>query len=200
MLSDTLKLAVMLLILFDALGSAPIFSMLLAKSDDRESSRIVTHACATSFWLLFAFAIGGRYLLGLFGMTLAVFQIAGGLLLLLTSIDLVFGILPARRIDPESMPVFPMAYPLIAGPGALAAVMSVTGSYESVWKICVVSFAALVIAIVPTWLILLRCRSISKMLGKQGSAMIGKLMGVLLTGISVSFILKGIVSYFGIVN
>ena len=198
MLTDTLNLAIMLLILFDPIGSAPIFATMLAGNSDEESKRTVRHACVMSFWILFLFAIGGRYLLQLFGMNLAVFQMAGGLLLLLTSLDVVFEVLPRRKVDPESMSVFPMAYPLLAGPGALAAVMFVTGNYQSLWKLSLVSATALLIALIPTWLILMHCRRLSQMLGKQGATMIEKLMGVLLTGISLNFMVKGIVAYFGI--
>jgi multiple antibiotic resistance protein len=198
MLADTLNLAIMLLILFDPVGSAPIFATMLSGHDDAEAKRTIRHACVTSFWILFVFALGGRYLLQLFGMNLAVFQMAGGLLLLLTSLDIVFEVLPRRKFDPESMSVFPMAYPLIAGPGALAAVMFVTGNYQSLWKLALVSSGALLLALIPTWLLLMHCRKLTQLLGKQGATMVEKLMGVLLTGISLNFMVKGIVSYFGI--
>lgn len=198
MLTDTLNLAIMLLILFDPIGSAPIFATMLAGHSDAESRRTVRQACLTSFLILFAFAIGGRYLLQLFGMNLAVFQMAGGLLLLLTSIDIVFEIFPRTKVDPESMSVFPMAYPLIAGPGALAAVMFVTGNYHTLWKLSVVSAGSLLLALIPTWLVLIHCRKLTQMLGKQGATMVEKLMGVIMTGISLNFMVKGIATYFGI--
>jgi multiple antibiotic resistance protein len=171
---------------------------MLAGREDAEARRMVRHACVTSFWILFVFALGGRYLLQLFGMSLAVFQMAGGLLLLITSIDIVFELFPRRKFDPESMSVFPMAYPLIAGPGALAAVMFVTGNYHSFWRLSLVAAGALLLALLPSWLILRHCRKLTELLGKQGATMIEKLMGVLLTGISLNFMLKGIVAYFGI--
>lgn len=177
-LSDTLNLAIMLLILFDPVGSAPVFAAMLSGREEPEARRLVRHACVTSFWILFAFAIGGRYLLQLFGMNLAVFQMAGGLLLLMTSIDVIFEILPRKSVDPESMSVFPMAYPLLAGPGAMAALMFVTGNYHSLWTLSVVSASALLLAIVPTWLILMRCRKLTLMLGKQGATIVEKLMGI----------------------
>jgi len=198
MLADTLNLAIMLFILFDPIGAAPIFSAMLVGREDSDAKRTIRHACVMSFWILFVFALGGRYLLQLFGMNLAVFQMAGGLLLLLTSIDIVFEILPRHKIDPESMSVFPMAYPLLAGPGALAAVMFVTGNYQSLWKLALVSSSALLLALIPTWLILIHCNRLTRLLGKQGATMIEKLMGVVMTGISLNFMVKGIVSYFGI--
>lgn len=198
MLADTLNLAIMLLILFDPVGSAPIFATMLAGNEDAEAKRIVRHACVMSFWMLFAFAIGGRYLLALFGMNIAVFQMAGGLLLLLTSIDIVFEVLPRQKVDPESMSVFPMAYPLLAGPGALATVMFVTGNYQSLWKLSLVAAGSLLLALIPTWLILMHCAKLTRLLGKQGAMMVEKLMGVLMTGISLSFMVKGISTYFGI--
>ncbi len=198
MLADILNLAIMAFILFDPVGSAPIFAVMLAGNSDEEAKRIVRRACVMSFWILFLFALGGRYLLQVFGMNLAVFQMAGGLLLLLTSLDIVFEVLPRRSFDPESMSVFPMAYPLLAGPGALAAVMFVTGNYQSLWKLSLVSASALLLALVPTWLLLMHCRKLTTLLGKQGTTMVGKLMGVLLTALSLNFMVKGIVSYFGI--
>ncbi len=198
MLNDTLNLAIMLFILFDPLGSAPLFSVLLAGKSDADAKSTVKRTCVTSFCILFGFALVGRYLLRLFDMNLAVFQMAGGLLLLISSIDIVFEIFPRAKADPESMSVFPMAYPLIAGPGALAAVMFVTGNYQSFWRLSLVSSSALLIALVPTCLILMYCGRITKLLGKQGALMVEKLMGVLLTGISLNFMLKGIVAYFGL--
>lgn len=198
MLTDTLNLAIMLLILFDPVGAAPIFSAMLVGRENADAKKTIRHACMTSFWILFVFALGGRYLLQLFGMNLAVFQMAGGLLLLLTSIDIVFEIFPRQKVDPESMSVFPMAYPLLAGPGALAAVMFVTGNYQSLWKLSVVSASALLIALIPTWLVLMHCNKLTQLLGKQGTTMVEKLMGVVMTGISLNFMVKGIVSYFGI--
>jgi len=198
MIMDIVNLAIMLLILFDPVGSAPVFAAMLSSHEEKEARSMVRHACVMSFWMLFVFALGGRYLLQLFGMNLTVFQMAGGLLLLMTSIDIIFEILPRRKFDPESMSVFPMAYPLLAGPGAMAAVMFVTGNYQSFWKLSTVSAAALLLALVPTWLLLMHCRRLTSLLGKQGATIVEKLMGVLLTGISLNFMLKGISAYFEI--
>jgi multiple antibiotic resistance protein len=150
--------------------------------------------------ILVFFGLLGRDLLGALGISLASFRIAGGLLLFLIAIDMVFEKRTERREDraeevakekPEDISVFPMAIPMIAGPGSIASIMLLMSRSEG-WAEFLVVWAALGATLVLTLLCLLLAGPLMKLLGHKMEAMITRLLGVILAALAVQFVIDGI--------
>ena len=146
----------------------------------------------------------GRPLLNLFGITLPALRIAGGVLLLLISIDMVFarhsggtGTTPEEENEARTRPdisVFPLATPLIAGPGAISAVILLstpTGLFSFAWLTVI---AALLLILVLCYLAMLVAIPIQRLLGLTGLAVVSRIVGVLLAALAMQFLIDGIKS------
>lgn len=155
--------------------------------------------------ILFVFAFVGRYLLSALGITVPAFSIAGGILLLLISIDMLFGRTSRTKETPEEgmeallgsdISVFPLAIPIVAGPGAIATVvlyMSQAGTDAS--KVISV-LAALTISLVAVYLSMRLSGVVLVLLRETGVHVVGRVMGILLAALAVQFILNGIGTYY----
>src|SRR6266699_5821902 len=144
--------------------------------------------------LLAVFALVGQELLGLFGITLPSFQIAGGLVLLLLSIEIIFR---GERVDKlavasaEETAVFPIAFPLLVGPGAITlTLISIQSSG------IIVALSAIVIVMFVSWVVLRQTDRIYRLLGKTGAAVIARIMSLFIAAIAVQYVLAGIQFYY----
>ena len=181
---------------------AAVFAALTASQDFRSKARIAVKGTLLGALILIIFALSGEMLLASFGISLAALRTAGGILLLLIGIDLVF-VRPSGGISTtedetreaetrQDITVFPLALPLIAGPGAMGAsvlLMANTGG-DLVLKATVI--AAMVIILIVTLLSLLLSTQIQRVLGVTGMHVISRVFGVLLTALAVQFIFDGI--------
>jgi multiple antibiotic resistance protein len=179
-----------------------VFAALTTSQDFRSKSRVAIKATLLAGLILITFALSGETLLASFGISLAALRTAGGILLLLIGIDLVFvrssgGISTTDDETREAetrqdITVFPLAMPLIAGPGAMGAsvlLMANTGG-ELVLQATVIG--AMIIVLVLTLLSLLLATQIQRVLGVTGMHVISRVFGVLLTALAVQFIFDGI--------
>jgi multiple antibiotic resistance protein len=152
--------------------------------------------------ILLFFAVFGEAMLRLFGITLPALRIAGGVLLLLISIDMVFarhsggtGTTPEEENEAQSrtdISVFPLATPLIAGPGAISAVILLTtgtGGFSVEWFVVV---GALLAILLLCYLVMLVAIPIQRLLGLTGLAVVSRVVGVLLAALAMQFLLDGI--------
>jgi len=152
--------------------------------------------------ILLFFAIFGQALLNLFGITLPALRIAGGILLLLISIDMVFarhsggtGTTPEEEVEARTRPdisVFPLATPLIAGPGAISATILLstpTGVFTLPWIEVV---GALLAILVLCYLAMLVAIPIQRLLGITGLAVVSRVVGVLLAALAMQFLIDGL--------
>ncbi len=194
LINQIATLIVTLFIIIDPVGGAPIVSSLLRKYDRPTRNRIIRRACLVSFLILLGFSISGRSILQLFQIDIQVFRMAGGLLLLITAIDMIFHLLPQRDLDEDTISIIPISYPLLAGPGTMSILMFSLGKSGFLQAILVAS-VSLVVVILPVYFILRASDRISRFLGNKGSILIEKLMGVLLTAIALDLIVKAIVYY-----
>lgn len=184
------------------IDTAAIFAALTASLNFRAKFLIATKGTLLAGLILIVFALSGETLLTSFGISLAALRTAGGILLLLIGIDLVF-VRPSGGISTtddeareaetrQDISVFPLAMPLIAGPGAMGAsvlLMANTGG-DLVLKATVI--AALVVILILTLLSLLLATQIQRVLGVTGMHVISRVFGVLLTALAVQFIFDGI--------
>ncbi len=184
----------------DPLGLVPIYVAITSRDTPEKRHRMARTATLVAFGLLTFFAVFGSVLFKVFGITLAAFKIAGGILLLLTSMDMLRAQPPRTRSSPEEtiegdakddVAIVPLAMPLLAGPGAIATVMVMAGRGKD-WLhlIPVVLSVALTCGI--TYVLLRASGRIQKLLGHGGIAVLERVIGLLLAAIAVQFVADGV--------
>jgi len=191
---------------FAAIGPADIavvFAALTKDATPRHRLVFASRGVLIATGILLFFAFFGDTILSLFGVTLAALRTAGGILLLLISIDMVFarhsggtGATDEEQDEARSrqdISVFPLALPLLAGPGAISAVILLTSgsqSPSSFWAV----LAALLVIMALSWIMLLAAIPIQRLLGVTGLSVVSRVVGILLAALSVQFIFDGIES------
>ena len=178
-----------------------IFAALTKDSSPAERRMLATRGVLIATAILLVFAFLGNFILELFGITLPALRTAGGVLLLLIAIDMVFarhsgGTGTTSEEDEESqnrddISVFPLAMPLLAGPGAISAVILLTvGAPDtlSFWLVIL----ALILIMVAAWLTLQVAIPIQRLLGLTGLAVISRVVGILLAALAIQFVFDGI--------
>jgi len=188
---------VTLFVVIDPIGLTPIFIALTPGMTAQQRRAIAIRATVIAAGLLFLFAFLGEQVLGFIGISMPAFRIAGGILLFLTALDMLFQRRSKRREDQADLDdvpdpsVFPIAIPLIAGPGAIASIILLVGQAEgSVGMASVLGVMLGVLAIV--FLLFLSASPIERALGKTGIVVVTRLLGMLLAALSVQFVLDGI--------
>ncbi|MDA7424690.1 MarC family protein [Thalassococcus lentus] len=186
-----------LFVVIDPIGLTPMFIALTQGSDAAHRRAVAIRACVISFIVLTLFAFFGEAVLGFIGIGMPAFRIAGGILLFLTALDMLFERRTKRREDQseaEEFPdpsVFPMAIPLIAGPGAIASIILLAGDAQDITQqlgvLAVMGFVVLI-----ALLLFLTAGPIERGLGRTGITVVTRLLGMLLAALSVQFVLDGL--------
>ncbi|MEM1273631.1 MAG: MarC family protein [Pseudomonadota bacterium] len=188
---------VALFVVIDPIGLAPLFVALTAGFDAGQRRGIAVRAVAVSFCILTLFGLAGESVLAFLGISMPAFRIAGGILLFLTALDMLFERRTERRRGQASAPaedpaVFPLAIPLTAGPGAIAAMILLTGaSTGNALDILLVHLIMAAVLLVVLTLFLLAA-PIERLLGPTGIMVITRLLGMLLAALSVQFVIDGL--------
>ncbi len=189
---DLLKSVIALFVVIDPIGTIPLFIAITEKMGKGERKAVSKTTIITAGLLLIVFAIAGTQILGLFGITIYSFMVAGGVLLFIVSIELLthgewrFG----GTVVGESG-VVPLAFPLLAGPGAITSVMI---SFQTAGLVVTILSILMVISI--TYVILLLVHPIYRVLGRRGSIIITRVFAVLIAAIAVQYIVDGIKQLF----
>ncbi|GGA45657.1 MarC family protein [Sphingomonas psychrolutea] len=188
-------------VVIDPPGCAPIFAGLTKGASVAHRRAMAIRAVLVASAILFAFALFGEALLKGLGISLASFRIAGGIMLFLIALEMVFEKRTERREDRaakiaatpevEDVSIFPMAMPMIAGPGSIASVM-LLGSRNPGLEQHLVVFGALATILLLTLLALLAAGPIMRVLGAKIEAVITRLLGVLLAALAVQFVIDGV--------
>jgi multiple antibiotic resistance protein len=190
-LTDIVKAALVLFIIVDPFGNVPIFMGLTEKFSNAQRSKVFNTAIFVGVVLLLVFAFTGHEIFLIFGISVESFRIAGGLLLLITSMRiLVSGSLYESTEPMESLGAVPIAMPLLVGPGAITTTILNLKLYGTL-----VTIISVLIVLFLTWVILRYVNSIYRVLGKTGSVVIARVMSLLLAAIAVQFILVGITQF-----
>lgn len=186
---------VILLLVMDPLGNIPLFVSLLQNVPARRRNLVILRECAIAFGVLLFFVFFGRHLLDLLGLSDSSLNIAGGVILFIIALRLIFkhpeGVFGADDIEAEPF-IVPLAIPSIAGPSAIATVVLLVSRAPERMTDWIL---ALLIASVITLILLLASARIARLLGSRGLAAMDRLMGLLLTAIAVEMLLKGIESF-----
>lgn len=188
-------------VVIDPPGCAPIYASLTKGASSAQRRNMAIRACLVAATILLVFALFGEQLLGALHIELDSFRIAGGIMLFLIALDMVFEKRTQRReeraqkiIDTpeiEDVSIFPMAMPMIAGPGSIASVMLLTGQNDGIERAAII-LSALGAVLVLTLLALLAAGPIMRVLGQQTEAVITRLLGVLLGALAAQFVIDGL--------
>ena len=197
--AEAITAFVALFVVIDPIGLAPLFIALTRGAAPRARFIIGARAVGVAAALLLLFGLAGEAVLDFLGISLPAFQIAGGILLFLTALDMLFDRRTKRREDQahtleEDPSIFPLAMPLIAGPGAIATVILLSGQAQGdpLYLAQVMGVAAAVLGVV---LLLFSLASpVERLLGPTGINVVTRLLGMLLAALSVQFVLNGILA------
>ena len=185
-----------LFVVIDPIGLVTLFIALTRGMDQAQRRRLGLRATVIAFCILLAFGLIGDALLGFVGISLAAFRIAGGILLFLTALDMLFERRTQRREGAQAEPahdpsVFPLATPLIAGPGAIATMILLMGQAEA-WPDKLGVLALMAGMMVSTFVFFLAATRIERLLGRTGTIVVTRLLGMLLAALSVQFVIDGV--------
>lgn len=186
---DLIRSTIALFVVIDPIGSVPVFIALTQKMEKAERKSVTKIAIITAAGLLFLFAVAGTQILTIFGITISSFMVAGGILLFIVAIELLTHgewRFAAGGTKDESG-VVPLAFPLLAGPGAITTVMI---SYQTAGLLA--TAVSILIVIGLTFLVLTYVDRIYKVLGRRGSIVVTRVFAVLVAAIAVQFIVDGI--------
>jgi multiple antibiotic resistance protein len=188
-----------LFVVIDPVGCAPIFAGLVSGASHREAVKIAVRATMVAALVLLAFALIGTQLLASLHIELDAFRIAGGMMLFLIALEMVFEKRTRRREEragqvqapPEDIAVFPMAMPMMAGPGSIASIMLLMARATG-WDSKLVVLAALAAVLALTLLSLAAAGPLMKVLGTRVEGVITRLLGVLLGALAVQYVIDGL--------
>ncbi|QEQ97259.1 MarC family protein [Neptunomonas concharum] len=187
----------------DPIGTVPVFLAVTAHYDRQLKRKIALQATAISAVILLFFIVVGELILTALGIPLSAFEVAGGVILFLFSLTMIFGDgKPEEELklthSSTEKAIFPLAIPSIASPGAiLAAIMLTEKDRFHVTEQLQTAFIMLLVLVVV--LILLLCASwIDKLIGKSGASVISRIMGIILSAVAITSILSGIKNYYGL--
>jgi multiple antibiotic resistance protein len=191
---------VTLFVVIDPIGLAPLFIALTQGMTAEERNRVGVRALLVAFALLAAFGIFGQSLLTAIGISMPAFRISGGLLLFLIAVDMLFERRSDRRErrateNPPDPSVFPLAMPLIAGPGALATMVLLSSRHGGNLPALVGIHLVMVLVLVVTYVFFRASAPIERLLGHTGIVVVTRLFGILLAALSVQFVLDGLRDY-----
>lgn len=194
-------------VVIDPPGCAPIFASLTTGAPPAERRDQAYRAVVIATLILVFFALFGEDLLGALGVTLDAFRIAGGIMLFLIAFEMVFEKRTQRREDRaqkiidtpeiEDVSAFPMAMPMIAGPGTIASIMLLEARSSGIEESLVV-LAALGTILLLTLVALLAAGPLMRLLGQRIEAVITRLLGVILAALAAQFVINGLIGAFGI--
>ena len=189
------------LVIIDPPGCAPIFASLTRGTPPGHRRAMAFRSSLIAWVILMFFALLGRPMLHALGISLASFRIAGGIMLFMIALDMVFERRTARREsranaiegtpEAEDISVFPMAIPMITGPGSIASAMLWVSRAETTAHVIVV-LAAITTVMLLTMITLLAAGPLMRLIGEKLEAMITRILGVILAALAAQFIVDGL--------
>lgn len=193
---------VTLFVIVDPIGLTPMFVALTQGMSPAERRGVALRALATAAVLLLVFAFAGEAVLHFVGISMPAFRVAGGILLFITALDMLFERRTKRREEKTEDPgdigpdpsIFPLAIPLIAGPGGITTVILLAGQQTGA-----LGFLSVVLIILAVLGILLpsflASSLLERLLGKTGINVVTRLLGMLLAALAVQFVLDGLTAF-----
>lgn len=198
---DIASAAILLILVLDPFGNIPLVLSTLGRVSESKRRHVVLRECAIAYGVLLLFLFAGRPLLELMRLSETAIGLAGGFILLIIALRMVFnhpdgplgstGTGDANDLDGEPF-IVPLAVPAIAGPSAMATVIVFTSREPGRWAEWL---TAITVAMLVSVIVLLSAERISRFIGKRGVTAMERLMGLILTAIAVEMLLSGITTY-----
>jgi multiple antibiotic resistance protein len=203
MLFDYISAAlVTLLVTLDPPALAPMFISLTRGMNAEERRRVALRASLIAFSILAFFGLGGEVLLRLLGVGIPAFRISGGLLLFWIAFEMVFERRNERKQHTADIAItedhirnvaaFPLAIPLMAGPGAITATILLAGRADGNPVYLGFLIALIALGVASCFAVFMAAERVSRMLGITGNIVLSRLLGVILAGLAVQFIINGV--------
>ncbi len=192
---------VTLLVVVDPVGLTPAFLGVTAGLPSSARRSVAMRACLIAFAILAGAALAGGWLLKMLAISLPAFRIAGGLLLFSIASEMVFGVRIARQSEAAGKAIeehvrdiaaFPLAIPLMAGPGAITATVLLSGRTDGDMLRLGALIAIIATVMAACLLVFLAASPIERLLGKTGNTVLSRLLGVLLAAMAVQFVVDGV--------
>jgi multiple antibiotic resistance protein len=193
---------VMFLVVLNPIGLAPVFATLTARHEPARRKQMACKAVALAGAILLIFALGGNLILRALGVGLPALRVAGGALLFLLAVEMVFARQSGVRSttdrerreaeEKEDISVFPLAFPLIAGPGAITTVTLLSFELRGQPGMFAVALAIMAVMLFATLASLLTAGPIVRVMGVTGANVIGRLLGLLLASLAAQYVIDGV--------
>jgi multiple antibiotic resistance protein len=187
-------------------ANVPIFEAVTEGYDERMRRRVVDKICLITLITLFVFGLFGKWIFGIYGITIPAFKVAGGILLFSVAYDMLHGKTSQTKLskdDRESMEnadvvgIVPLGIPLFAGPGSITIVMILVseslGEGDMMQLIAV--FVSIVLTVVISYLLLRNSHKVFSVMGRSGAMAFTRIMGILLSAVAVNFVFTGTLQF-----
>ena len=195
---------VTMLVTLDPPGLAPVFIGLTLGMTEAARREVALRATIIAFAILAAFAFGGGGVMDLLGITIPAFRIAGGLLLFYIAFDMIFELRAQRKQELASdamtidhirnVAAFPLAIPLMSGPGSITATMLLAGRAGSDWPALGGLMGIIALVMLLCYLTFLTAERVSRLLGTTGNVVLTRMLGVVLAALAVQFVINGVLT------
>jgi multiple antibiotic resistance protein len=192
---------VTLVVVVDPVGLVPSFLAVTGGLPARARRQIAARACVIAGAILAGTALVGDWLLAKLGISLPAFRIAGGLLLFAVAFDMVFGARverqskeaeEAREEQVHNIAAFPLAIPLMAGPGAITATLLLSGQASGRATWLAILFGVIVVVALACFIAFLAAQQLGRLLGITGNIVLSRLLGIILAALAVQYVIDGV--------
>jgi multiple antibiotic resistance protein len=201
MIEDLLKFFVLLFVVVEPISLVPLFAALTEGAEDEFRRRMALKAVLLSGIVFLLFAVGGAAFLRIMGISIEAFRIAGGIMLFLIALEMVFAresgtrqttkerVEAKKRAD---ISVFPLAFPFISGPGAIAIVLLTFGASREDFALSAGLFGVVVVVLAITYILMRLTPLVMRAMGVTGGNVVNRLSGVVLAALAVQFMIDGV--------
>ena len=202
-MNELLAIFIFFFAVIDPIGTVPVFIALTRGDSDKFKRKVALKAVLVSAGVLLFFVVAGELLLNAINIPLSAFQIAGGIVLLLFALSMIFGeSKPEMEIksvrDSTETAIFPLAIPSIASPGAMLGAVLMTRNTEYTWVEQLITSSMMLAVLTVVLVLLLLATHVHKLIGDSGASIVSRIMGLILSSVAVTNILDGIAHYFGL--
>jgi multiple antibiotic resistance protein len=205
MADELLKFFVLFFVIVEPISLVPLFAAMTEGADESFRRRMALRAVLIAGTVFALFAVGGAWFLQTMGISIAAFRIAGGIMLFLIALEMVFARESGTRTTSEEkdeskkradISVFPLAFPFIAGPGALAIVLLTFGASRGDVPLSFGLFGVVTLVLALTYGLMRLTPLVMKVMGVTGANVVNRLSGVVLAALAVQFIIDGATAAF----
>jgi len=200
-MDELLRFFVLLFVVVEPVTLVPVFAGLTDGASERYKRKMSLKAVAISGIVLALFALAGAWFIRIMGISIDAFRIAGGVMLFLIALEMVFARESGTKTTSEEknevqqradISVFPLAFPFIAGPGALATVLLTFGTLKPDWLMTLGLLSVIALVLLITLALLLLAPLVNRVMGVTGAHVVSRLAGVVLAALAVQFMVDGL--------